>query len=91
MATSDPCANAPPTPPEEPEPSPSPRKKRGRRKVEQTEKNKGKGLIQTFTTSVKLSNSCRLRPLFLTLICQWDVLYISYFWLTSDGFSYFSS
>uniref|UniRef100_A0A3B3ZDX1 DNA (cytosine-5-)-methyltransferase n=1 Tax=Periophthalmus magnuspinnatus TaxID=409849 RepID=A0A3B3ZDX1_9GOBI len=38
MATSDPCANAPPTPPEEPEPSPSPRKKRGRRRVEQTEK-----------------------------------------------------
>uniref|UniRef100_A0A3Q3FVU5 DNA (cytosine-5-)-methyltransferase n=1 Tax=Labrus bergylta TaxID=56723 RepID=A0A3Q3FVU5_9LABR len=40
MAASDPCANAPPTPPEEPEPSPSPRKKRGRRKLEQTEKNK---------------------------------------------------
>ncbi|CAK6979451.1 DNA (cytosine-5)-methyltransferase 3A-like [Scomber scombrus] len=38
MATSDPCANAPPTPPEEPEPSP--RKKRGRRKLEHTEKNK---------------------------------------------------
>ncbi|KAM3861518.1 DNA (cytosine-5)-methyltransferase 3A-like [Diretmus argenteus] len=30
---SDPCANAPPTPPEEPDPSPSPRKKRGRRKL----------------------------------------------------------
>ncbi|XP_022620104.1 DNA (cytosine-5)-methyltransferase 3A-like [Seriola dumerili] len=40
MATSDPCANAPPTPPEEPEASPSPRKKRGRRKLEQTERNK---------------------------------------------------
>ncbi|CAG12940.1 unnamed protein product, partial [Tetraodon nigroviridis] len=40
MATSDPCANAPPTPPEEPEPSSSPRKRRGRRKLEQTEKNK---------------------------------------------------
>ncbi|XP_028996256.1 DNA (cytosine-5)-methyltransferase 3A-like isoform X3 [Betta splendens] len=40
MATSDPCANAPPTPPEELEPSPSPRKKRGRRKLDQTEKNK---------------------------------------------------
>uniref|UniRef100_A0A8C9YKE5 DNA (cytosine-5-)-methyltransferase n=1 Tax=Sander lucioperca TaxID=283035 RepID=A0A8C9YKE5_SANLU len=47
MATSDPCANAPPTPPEEPEPSPSPRKKRGRRKLEQTEKNKGIDLIQS--------------------------------------------
>lgn len=41
MATSDPCANAPPTPPEEPEPSPSPRKRRGRRRLEQTERNKG--------------------------------------------------
>ncbi|KAL3052225.1 hypothetical protein OYC64_004888 [Pagothenia borchgrevinki] len=40
MATSDPCANAPPTPPEDSAPSPSPRKKRGRRKLEQTEKNK---------------------------------------------------
>lgn len=47
MATSDPCANAPPTPPEEPEPSPSPRKKRGRRKLEQTEKNKGIDSIQS--------------------------------------------
>lgn len=48
MATSDPCANAPPTPPEEPEPSPSPRKKRGRRKLEQREeKNKGIDLIQS--------------------------------------------
>uniref|UniRef100_A0A8C3AZV9 DNA (cytosine-5-)-methyltransferase n=1 Tax=Cyclopterus lumpus TaxID=8103 RepID=A0A8C3AZV9_CYCLU len=46
MATSDPCVNAPPTPPEEPEPSLSPRKKRGRRKLEQTEKNKGIDLIQ---------------------------------------------
>ncbi|XP_035764422.1 DNA (cytosine-5)-methyltransferase 3A-like [Neolamprologus brichardi] len=40
MATSDPCANAPPTPPEEPAPSPSPRKKRGRRKQEPAERNK---------------------------------------------------
>ncbi|XP_029281818.1 DNA (cytosine-5)-methyltransferase 3A-like [Cottoperca gobio] len=40
MATSDPIANAPPTPPEESEASPSRRKKRGRRKLEQTEKNK---------------------------------------------------
>ncbi|XP_071058027.1 DNA (cytosine-5)-methyltransferase 3A-like [Pseudochaenichthys georgianus] len=40
MATSDPCANAPPTPPEDSAPSPSPRKKRGRRKLEQTQKNK---------------------------------------------------
>lgn len=47
MATSDPCANAPPTPPEEPEPSPSPRKRRGRRKLEQTEKNKGTDSMQT--------------------------------------------
>lgn len=47
MATSDPCANAPPTPPEEPEPSPSPRKKRGRRKLGQTEKNKGIDSIQS--------------------------------------------
>lgn len=46
MATSDPCANAPPTPPEEPEASPSPRKKRGRRKLEQTERNKGMALTQ---------------------------------------------
>lgn len=45
MATSDPCANAPPTPPEEPEPSPSPRKRRGRRKLDQTAKNKGIDLI----------------------------------------------
>uniref|UniRef100_A0A8D3E3R2 DNA (cytosine-5-)-methyltransferase n=1 Tax=Scophthalmus maximus TaxID=52904 RepID=A0A8D3E3R2_SCOMX len=41
MATSDPCPNAPPTPPEETEASPSPRKKRGRRKLEQTEKKEG--------------------------------------------------
>lgn len=47
MATSDPCANAPPTPPEEPEPSPSPPKKRGRRKLEQSEKNKGIDLLQS--------------------------------------------
>ncbi|XP_062267112.1 DNA (cytosine-5)-methyltransferase 3A-like isoform X1 [Platichthys flesus] len=40
MATSDPCANAPPTPPEEPEASPSPRKKRGRRKLDRTKRNK---------------------------------------------------
>ncbi|MED6263076.1 hypothetical protein CHARACLAT_000569 [Characodon lateralis] len=40
MATSDPCANAPPTPPEEPEPSPSSQKKRRRRKLDQTERNK---------------------------------------------------
>lgn len=47
MATSDPCANAPPTPPEDSAPSPSPRKKRGRRKLEQTQKNKGIDLIQS--------------------------------------------
>lgn len=47
MATSDPCPNAPPTPPEEPEPSPSPRKKRGRRKLEQSEKNKGTDQTQS--------------------------------------------
>lgn len=41
MATFDPCANAPPTPPEELEPSLTPRKKRGRRKLEHNEKNKG--------------------------------------------------
>lgn len=41
MATSDPCANAPLTPPEELEPSLTPRKKRGRRKLEHNEKNKG--------------------------------------------------
>lgn len=47
MATSDPCANAPPTPPEEPEPSPSLRKKRGRRKLDQTERNKGIDLMRS--------------------------------------------
>lgn len=52
MATSDPCANAPPTPPEEPEPSPSPRKKRGRRKLEHTEKNKGIDLMQCHVIAV---------------------------------------
>lgn len=51
MATSDPCANAPPTPPEEPEPSPSPRKKRGRRKLDQTERNKGIDVMQSHIIS----------------------------------------
>lgn len=55
MATSDPCANAPPTPPEEPEPSPSPRKKRGRRKLEQTEKNKGIDSIQSHIFSYNMT------------------------------------
>lgn len=41
MATSDPCANAPPTPPEEPEPNPSSQKKQRRRKLDQSERNKG--------------------------------------------------
>lgn len=38
MATSDPCANAPLTPPEEIELSLTPRKKRGRQKLEHNEK-----------------------------------------------------
>ncbi|XP_071777420.1 DNA (cytosine-5-)-methyltransferase 3 alpha a isoform X1 [Centroberyx gerrardi] len=38
MVTPDPCANAPPTPPEESDPSPSPRRKRGRRKLEHPER-----------------------------------------------------
>uniref|UniRef100_A0A8D3E5R9 DNA (cytosine-5-)-methyltransferase n=1 Tax=Scophthalmus maximus TaxID=52904 RepID=A0A8D3E5R9_SCOMX len=51
MATSDPCPNAPPTPPEETEASPSPRKKRGRRKLEQTEKKEGIALMQSHIVS----------------------------------------
>ena len=61
MATSDPCANAPPTPPEEPEPSPSPRKKRGRRKLEQNEKNKGIDLTQSHVILSHICNNLMLK------------------------------
>uniref|UniRef100_A0A7N9AS39 DNA (cytosine-5-)-methyltransferase n=1 Tax=Mastacembelus armatus TaxID=205130 RepID=A0A7N9AS39_9TELE len=67
MATSDPCANAPPTPPEEPEPSSSPRKKRGRRKLEQTERNKG----------IDLTQSLRRRPVPRVTFQAGDPYYIS--------------
>ncbi|XP_030201738.1 DNA (cytosine-5-)-methyltransferase 3 alpha a isoform X6 [Gadus morhua] len=40
LVTSDPCTNAPPTPPEDCDPSPSPRRKRGRRKLEHPERRK---------------------------------------------------
>ncbi|CAL8317417.1 unnamed protein product [Merluccius merluccius] len=68
MVNSDPCTNAPPTPPEDCDPSPSPRRKRGRRKLEHPERPRPQLVDLSYRTRTWLAATHTAPNTFETLV-----------------------